>query len=149
MATATADASALQTASSTTLGLSIPLTQLRGIALAVVLVAAALTRIPHLATYGFSEDEMNKVQAVEQYRHGRFGANAEHPMLMKLAMWGSVALSERWNAVATAERAITLETAIRIPNHACRHGDDPSCCSSSSNSCLVCLPQSLRQCYGA
>ena len=59
---------------------------------------------------------MNKVHAVEEYRHGRFGANAEHPMLMKLAMWGSVALSERWNAVATPERAISLETAIRLPN---------------------------------
>ena len=37
-------------------------------------------------------------------------------MLMKLAMWGSVALSERWNAVAAPELAKSLETAIRLPN---------------------------------
>src|SRR5712691_4966072 len=116
MATAIADAHALPTTSSSTFGLSISLAQLRIVALAVVVAAAGLTRTAHLATYGFSEDEINKVQAVEEYRQGRFGANAEHPMLMKLAMWGSVALSERWNAIATPERAIPLETAIRLPN---------------------------------
>jgi hypothetical protein len=116
MATAIVHPPALGTTSSSTLGFSISVAQLRGIALAVVLAAAALTRTTHLATYGFSEDEMNKVHAVEEYRHGRFGANAEHPMLMKLAMWGSVALSERWNAAATPERTIPLETAIRLPN---------------------------------
>src|SRR5580704_3319748 len=116
MASAIVHTPALGTASSPTLGFSISVAQLRGIALAVVLAAAALTRTTHLATYGFSQDEMNKVHAVEEYRHGRFGANAEHPMLMKLAMWGSVALSERWNAVAAPGRTITLETAIRLPN---------------------------------
>src|ERR1700687_728969 len=113
MATAIVHTPALGTTSSSTLGFSISVAQLRGIALAVVLAAAALTRTTQLATYGFSEDEMNKVHAVEEYRHGRFGANAEHPMLMKLAMWGSGALSERWNAAASPERTIPLETAIR------------------------------------
>src|SRR5258706_10341315 len=116
MATAIAENASLSASSSSTLGLSISLAQLLGVALTVVLVAAALTRTSHLATYGFSEDEINKVHAVEEYRQGRFGANAEHPMLMKLAMWGSVALSERWNAVAPPERAMSLETAIRLPN---------------------------------
>jgi len=116
MVTAIAQDAALHTATSSTLGVSISFAQLRVVALAVVLVAAGLTRTARLATYGFSEDEINKVHAVEEYRQGRFGANAEHPMLMKLAMWGSVALSERWNAVATPERAISLETAIRLPN---------------------------------
>src|SRR3954471_13060606 len=82
-----------------TLGLWIPLARLRVIALAVVLAAAGVVRMTHLATYGFSDDEINKVPAVEEYRLGRFEANAEHPMLMKVAMWGSVALSDRWNAV--------------------------------------------------
>jgi hypothetical protein len=116
MATAITYDPALRATSRSTLGLSISLAQLRGVALAVVLAAAGLTRTAHLATYGFSEDEINKVHAVEEYRQGRIGANAEHPMLMKLAMWGSVALSERWNAVATPERSISLETAIRLPN---------------------------------
>ena len=116
MATALAEAPALRETPSSILGVSMSIAQLRGVAIAVVLVAACLTRTVHLATYGFSQDEINKVHAVEEYRHGRFGANAEHPMLMKLAMWGSVALSERWNAVATPERTIAPETAIRLPN---------------------------------
>jgi hypothetical protein len=116
MATAIAHAPALRATSSSFPGLSTSLAQLRGVALAVVLVAAGLTRTAHLGTFGFSEDEIHKVHAVEEYRQGRFGANAEHPMLMKLAMWGSVALSERWNAVAAPDRAISLETAIRLPN---------------------------------
>jgi hypothetical protein len=116
MASAIADVPALRPTSSSILGFSISIAQLRGVALAVVLAAAALTRTSHLATYGFSEDEINKVHAVEEYRHGRFGANAEHPMLMKLAMWGSVTLSEQWNAAVAPERAISLETAIRLPN---------------------------------
>jgi 4-amino-4-deoxy-L-arabinose transferase-like glycosyltransferase len=116
MAAAIAEAPTLRETPGSILGLSVPIAQLRAIALAVVFVAAGLTRTVHLATYGFSEDEINKVHAVEEYRHGRFGANAEHPMLMKLAMWGSVALSERWNAVATPERKIALEAAVRMPN---------------------------------
>src|SRR5260221_5725702 len=94
MATVIARDLARRATSSSSLGLSISLAHLRVIALAVVLGAAGLTRTAHLATYGFSEDEINKVQAVEEYRQGPFGGNAEHPMLMKLAMLGSVALSE-------------------------------------------------------
>jgi hypothetical protein len=116
MSIAIAHEPAFQTAASSRYGLSISRAQLRGVALALVLVAAGLTRTVHLSTYGFSEDEIQKVHAVQEYRHGRFGDNAEHPMLMKLAMWGSVALSERWNAVAPPDRTIALETAIRLPN---------------------------------
>jgi Dolichyl-phosphate-mannose-protein mannosyltransferase len=83
----------------------------------VCATAVALTvRAGALDTYGFSEDELNKVQAIEQYRAGDFGANAEHPMLMKLTMWGSVALAEAWNRRAPTDAAISLETAIRLPN---------------------------------
>ena len=94
---------------------------LSGIRAKVVLLACAalvagITRIGDLDTYGFSEDEINKVQAIEQYRLGNFEANAEHPMLMKLAMWGSVELSEAWNRVAPTNAAISMETAVRLPN---------------------------------
>jgi hypothetical protein len=116
MATAITHDSALHLTSSSTQGRFLCLAQMRVVALAVVLVAAGLARTAHLATYGFSEDEINKVHAVEEYRQGHFGANAEHPMLMKLSMWGSVALSERWNAVAIPGLAIPPETAIRLPN---------------------------------
>ncbi len=115
MSTAIAQDRALHGTSSSSLGLSISVAQIRCVALVVVLAAAGVTRTAHLATYGFSEDEINKVRAVEEYRHGRFGANAEHPMLMKLAMWGSVKMPERWNAVATPDRRSGDGTVIRRP----------------------------------
>jgi hypothetical protein len=63
MSTATADTPALPTASHT-LGRSISVDQLRGVAIVVALAAAALTHTAHLAAYGFSQDEMNEVHAV-------------------------------------------------------------------------------------
>lgn len=84
--------------------------------LACATVIAATVRIGALDTYGFSADEINKVRAIEQYRSGQFRANAEHPMLMKLAMLGSVELSEAWNRIAPAEAAVSLETSVRLPN---------------------------------
>ena len=88
----------------------------RFVVVAAATVVALSFRVSALSTYGFSEDEINKVHAIEQYRAGRFGANAEHPMLMKLAMWGSVSLSDAWNRIAPSDRTISLETAIRLPN---------------------------------
>jgi hypothetical protein len=83
----------------------------------VVLTAVALSvRVLDLSTYGLSEDEINKVQAIEQYRHGHFGANAEHPMLMKLAMWASLELTGAWNRVAPSGYPISIEAAVRLPN---------------------------------
>src|SRR5438552_621790 len=87
---------------------------------AVLLVAVTIlafgVRAVALSTYGLSEDEINKVRAIEQYRQGHFGANAEHPMLMKLAMWGSVELADVWNRVAPTGQTIAIESAIRLPN---------------------------------
>src|ERR1700688_4570824 len=90
--------------------------RIRVIALAVVTSLAFGYRAVALSTYGLSEDEINKVRAIEQYRHGHFGANAEHPMLMKLAMWGSVELADVWNHVAPTGQAVAIESAIRLPN---------------------------------
>jgi Dolichyl-phosphate-mannose-protein mannosyltransferase len=95
---------------------TLPLAQAQLIVLGIAVVLAFAFRVTALSTYGLSEDEMNKVQAVEQYRAGHFGANAEHPMLMKLAMWGSVELAQAWNRVAPPEQTMPLETAVRLPN---------------------------------
>src|SRR5262245_17609789 len=96
--------------------LSLPWPRARVAVVACATLLAALVRIGGLDTYGFSEDEINKVRAIQQYRSGDFGANAEHPMLMKLAMLGSVELSEAWNRIAPADAAMSLETAVRLPN---------------------------------
>jgi hypothetical protein len=91
---------------------------------AILALAASLAfglRATALSTYGLSEDEVNKARAIEHYRAGDFSANAEHPMLMKLAMWGSVEAAELWNRALIVwgsgpTRAIPIETAIRLPN---------------------------------
>lgn len=92
------------------------LSQARVAAIAFALVLAFAFRITALSTYGFSQDEIHKVQAIEAYRAGHLVANAEHPMLMKLAMWGSVELADAWNRIAEPGRAMALETAVRLPN---------------------------------
>lgn len=86
------------------------------VALAMAVALAAGFRTIALDTYGFSEDEINKVRAIDAYRHGDFTANAEHPMLMKLAMWGSVEAASAWNRLAPPGDDVALETAIRLPN---------------------------------
>src|ERR1051325_7203688 len=85
------------------------------LSLGLILAVALAARLTALDSYGFSDDESSKVRAVAAYRAGDFTANAEHPMLMKLTMWGSVALADRWNAVAPMHR-ITPETALRLPH---------------------------------
>jgi hypothetical protein len=95
---------------------SVPWARLKMAAIALAAVCALAFRVSDLSTYGFSEDEINKVRAIEQYRGGHFTANAEHPMLMKLAMWASVDLARAWNRVAPAAAAIAPETALRLPN---------------------------------
>lgn len=86
------------------------------VALAVTAVLGFGFRTLALDAYGFSEDEINKVLAIDAYEHGVFGANAEHPMLMKLAMWASVRGAARWNAIAPPADRVPLETALRLPN---------------------------------
>jgi hypothetical protein len=97
-------------------GLLVPLARARVFALSFAVIVALAFRTAALSTYGFSEDEINKVQAIQQYRAGHFVANAEHPMLMKLAMWGSVAAADAWNSIAPVDEHLSLETAIRLPN---------------------------------
>jgi hypothetical protein len=86
------------------------------LALTIAIAVALACRTTALATYGLSEDEVAKLEAVESYRQGQFSANAEHPMLMKLAMWASLNLADVWNAHTPPSLAIATETALRLPN---------------------------------
>jgi hypothetical protein len=88
----------------------------RAFALTAAVILSASFRMMSLGTYGFSDDEINKVNAIAEYRAGNFSANAEHPMLMKLAMWGSVALADRWNRIAGPSHRVSPESAVRLPN---------------------------------
>ena len=86
------------------------------LAFTVAIAVALACRTTALATYGLSEDEVAKLEAIESYRQGQFSANAEHPMLMKLAMWASFNLADAWNAHTPASLSISTETALRLPN---------------------------------
>ena len=92
------------------------LTPSRTSLLVLMLAVSLAIRIQGLSVNGFTQDEVAKLHAIEAYRRGDFSANAEHPMLMKLAMWGSLAGAERWNAYVPESMAIAPETALRLPN---------------------------------
>lgn len=89
-------------------------------ALAVLIVAGFGFRVTGLSSEGLSEDELNKLNAVADYRaHGLTGANGEHPMLMKTLQAGSIILSEKWNNSSFVRshpnEAIATETSLRLP----------------------------------
>ena len=90
--------------------------QVRHLILAAAVGLALTVRLVGLSVSGFSDDEMAKVRALAAYRQGDFTANAEHPMLMKLAMWGSLSAAHHWNDVASPSMTIGDETALRLPN---------------------------------
>ena len=87
-------------------------------ALAVLVLAGLGLRVSNLSAEGLSEDELNKLQAVADYReHGLTSANGEHPLLMKALLTGSLVLADKWNSVSFlgGHRNIPPETALRLP----------------------------------
>jgi hypothetical protein len=89
-------------------------------ALAILVVAGFTFRVSGLSAEGLSEDELNKLNAVADYRaHGLTGANGEHPLLMKALQAGSIILTEKWNnssfVAAHSSEYIPVETALRLP----------------------------------
>jgi predicted membrane-bound dolichyl-phosphate-mannose-protein mannosyltransferase len=90
------------------------------VALAVIALTGFGFRASGLSAEGLSEDELNKLQAVEEYRHnGLSSVNGEHPFLMKALMTISVVAVERWNASPLAaghpSAQVSTETALRLP----------------------------------
>ena len=89
-------------------------------ALAVLVLAGFSFRVIGLSAEGLSEDELNKLNAVTDYRqHGLTAANGEHPMLMKALQTGSLYLAEKWNSTSYAasqpQLQMSPETALRLP----------------------------------
>ena len=75
-------------------------------------------RASGLSAEGLSEDELNKLQAVTDYReHGPTSANGEHPLLMKVLLTGSVVFADKWNSISSlgGRWPIATETALRLP----------------------------------
>jgi 4-amino-4-deoxy-L-arabinose transferase-like glycosyltransferase len=90
------------------------------VALTVLILAGFGFRVTGLSSEGLSEDELNKLNTVAEYRsQGLTGANGEHPMLMKALQTVSIILAEKWNnsSFVANRRAehIQPETALRLP----------------------------------
>lgn len=90
-------------------------------ALVVLVIAAFGFRVTALSSEGLSEDELNKLNAVADYRaNGLTGANGEHPMLMKACQAATIILAEKWNnssfVASRPANQISPETALRLPN---------------------------------
>lgn len=82
--------------------------------LIVFLVVGFALRVDQLGSESLSEDELNKLQTVEEYRNnGLSSKNGEHPFLMKGLQTVSIAAAEKLNAVAGAN--ISEEAALRFP----------------------------------
>lgn len=89
-------------------------------ALVILVVAGFGFRATGLSAEGLSEDELNKLNAVADYRaRGLTGTNGEHPMLMKALQAGTIILAEKWNnssfVAARPANRIAPETALRLP----------------------------------
>ncbi|HYE64104.1 MAG TPA: glycosyltransferase family 39 protein, partial [Pyrinomonadaceae bacterium] len=89
-------------------------------ALALLILVGFGLRATQLGVEGLSEDELNKLNAVEDYRaHGLTAANGEHPMLMKALLTLSVVAAERWNAtglvLSRPALYVSTEAALRLP----------------------------------
>lgn len=90
------------------------------VAIVVLVIAGFGFRVTGLSAEGLSEDELNKLNAVADYRaNGLTGANGEHPMLMKACQAATIILAEKWNnssfVASRPANQITPETALRLP----------------------------------
>jgi hypothetical protein len=89
-------------------------------ALALIILVGFGFRAVNLGAEGLSEDELNKLHAVADYRaRGLTAANGEHPMLMKALLTMSVVASEYWNSSSLVASypslRISTEAALRLP----------------------------------
>src|SRR5215207_5560438 len=89
-------------------------------ALTACLLVGFGLRAYQLGAESLSEDELNKVRAVAEYRErGLTPANGEHPFLMKALLTVSIVASEGWNSTSVARQnpplTISTETAARLP----------------------------------
>ncbi|HEX5705917.1 MAG TPA: glycosyltransferase family 39 protein [Pyrinomonadaceae bacterium] len=90
-------------------------------ALSVIVLLGLGFRAYRLDAQGLSEDELNKVRAVEEYRaRGLTPANGEHPFLMKAMLTASAVAADWWNStdyVRTGPPSyhVTQETWARLP----------------------------------
>ncbi len=89
-------------------------------ALSVLVLVGLGFRLKALSSEGLSDDELNKLNAVSEYRtQGLTGANGEHPLLMKALLTVSVIVAEKWNQTSLVsghpDLNLPVESSVRIP----------------------------------
>jgi hypothetical protein len=89
-------------------------------ALVLIIGAGFGFRLSGLGAEGLSEDELNKLRTVSDYRtKGLTSTNGEHPFLMKALMTTSIVTVEGWNegsfAAGMSSLRVSEETALRLP----------------------------------
>ena len=85
------------------------------ITLAILILAGFGFRVTGLSAEGLSEDELNKLNAVADYRaNGLTVANGEHPMLMKGLQAASIILAESGTTVLTSLTGLTNGSRLRL-----------------------------------
>ena len=73
-------------------------------------------RVNHLGAESLSEDELNKLQTVEEYRaNGLSAKNGEHPFLMKGLQTVTLVTAEKLNNFVWPQVQISNEAALRFP----------------------------------
>jgi hypothetical protein len=90
--------------------------------LAALVIIGFGFRVAGSSAEGLSDDELNKLSAVADYRtHGLTSINSEHPLLMKALLTISLISAEKWNATALVAAhpetlRVPVESALRLPN---------------------------------
>ena len=89
-------------------------------ALVLIVAAGFGFRVSGLSAEGLSEDELNKLRTVSDYRtKGLTSTNGEHPFLMKALMTASIVAAEWWNdgrfAASNSSLRVSEEMALRLP----------------------------------
>lgn len=92
------------------------------VVLALLCVCGFALRVAGVGAVGFSEDEINKLAAIESYARGDITPNAEHPMLLKTLALVSVSAARKWDARGggidgtLTSLDVSDEAALRFPN---------------------------------
>ena len=92
--------------------------KLIAIGLALFVVVGLALRVSNLNAEGLSDDELNKLETVNDYReHGLTSANGEHTLLMKALQTASVVAADKWNSVPSLRNwhEVSPESALRLP----------------------------------
>ena len=96
--------------------------RLLSVILAVLVLCGFGFRVAGSSAEGLSDDELNKLSAVADYRtRGLTSINSEHPLLMKALLTASLIAAEKWNSTSLvakhpAQLQIPVEAALRLPN---------------------------------